>query len=56
MWCIYQCYEIDVQENTSNYEKVLTPKQKLQKLVTDIGGGWYMEKGIRDYHHWGEPN
>ena len=23
---------------------VLTPKQKFQKLITDIGGGWYMEK------------
>ena len=24
--------------------KELTPKQKLQKLMTYIGGGWYMEK------------
>ena len=22
----------------------LTYKQKIQKLMTDIGGGWYMEK------------
>ena len=22
----------------------LTPKQKVQKLMTDIGGGWYMKK------------
>ena len=44
MCSIYQCYEIDVQENTSNHEKVLTPKQKVQKLMTDIGGGWYMKK------------
>ena len=29
----------------------LTPKQKVQKLMTDIGGGWYMEKLLRDYHH-----
>ena len=29
----------------------LTPKQKVQKLITDIGGGWYMEKVLRDYHH-----
>ena len=21
----------------------LTPKEKIQKLLTDIGGGWYME-------------
>ena len=24
--------------------KPLTPKQKVQKLITDIGGGWYMGK------------
>ena len=24
--------------------KALTTKQKVQKLMTDIGGGWYMEK------------
>ena len=24
--------------------KALTPKQKVQKLMTDIGGGWYLEK------------
>ena len=24
--------------------KALTPKQKVQKLMTDIGGGWYMDK------------
>ena len=23
-------------------KKALTPKQKVQKLMTDIGGGWYM--------------
>ena len=26
---------------------VLTPKQKVQKLMTDIGGGWYMDKSAR---------
>ena len=31
--------------------KALTPKQKFQKLMTDIGGGWYIEKLLRDYHH-----
>ena len=25
----------------------LTPKQKAQKLMTYIGGGWYMEKSAR---------
>ena len=29
----------------------LTPKQKLQNLMTDIGGGWYMEKVLRDPYH-----
>ena len=24
--------------------KALTPKQNPQKLMTDIGGGWYMKK------------
>ena len=24
--------------------KVLTPKQKVQKIMTEIGGKWYMEK------------
>ena len=31
--------------------KSLSPKQNPQKLMTDIGGGWYMEKLLRDYHH-----
>ena len=25
----------------------LTPKQKFQKIMTDIGGRWYMEKSAR---------
>ena len=29
----------------------LTPKQKIQKLMTDIGRGWYMEKVLGEYHH-----
>ena len=28
-------------------ERALTSKEKTQKLLTDIGGGWYMEKGAR---------
>ena len=31
--------------------KALTPKQKSQKLMTDIGVGWCMEKLVRDYLH-----
>ena len=27
--------------------KALTPKQKVQKLMTDIGGGWYMGKSAK---------
>ena len=30
-----------------NIKIALTPKQKFQKLMTDIGGGWYMEKSDR---------
>ena len=28
-------------------KKELTPKQKVQKLMTDIGGGWYMGKSAK---------
>ena len=31
--------------------KALTPKQKVQKLMTKIGGGWCMKKVLRDYHY-----
>ena len=27
--------------------KALTPKQNFQKLMTYIGGGWYMEKSAK---------
>ena len=27
--------------------KALTPKQKSQRLMTDIGGGWYMENFLK---------
>ena len=29
----------------------LTTKQKVQKIMTGIDGGWYMEKVLRDYHY-----
>ena len=29
----------------------ISPKQKVQKIMTEIGGGWYFEKLLRDYHH-----
>ena len=29
---------------TQNVEKPLTTRKKNQKLITDIGGGWYLEK------------
>ena len=31
--------------------KYLTSKQKFQKLMIDIGGGWCTEKVLRDYLH-----
>ena len=31
--------------------KVLTPEQKVQKLMIDIGGGCYMEKLLREFLH-----
>ena len=37
-------------------KKSLTPEQTFQKIMTDIGGGWYIGKLLRDYHHWVEPN
>ena len=30
--------------------------KKLQKLLTEIGVGWYMEKILRDYHYLGYQN
>ena len=27
--------------------KVLTPKQKVQKIMTEIGGGWYMSESAK---------
>ena len=27
--------------------KLLTPKQKVQKRMKNIGGGWYMEKNAK---------
>ena len=31
--------------------KTLIPNQKFQKLMIEIGGGWYMENLLRGYHH-----
>ena len=31
-------------QKTKTIKMALTPKQKVQKPMTDIGGGWYMEK------------
>ena len=31
-----------------NFERALTSKEKIQKLLTDIGRGWYMEKSVRE--------
>ena len=32
---------------TQNVERALTSKEKNQKLLTDIGGGWYLKKCAR---------
>ena len=32
---------------TQTMIKALTPKQKVQIIMTDIGGGWYMEKSAK---------
>ena len=32
---------------SQNVERALTSKEKNQKLLTDIGGGWYLEKSAR---------
>ena len=29
----------------------LTPKQKQKKLMTNIGGGWYMDNFLKGYPH-----
>ena len=31
--------------------KALTPKQKVQKTMKYIGGGWYMKKVLTGYLH-----
>ena len=31
--------------------KQLIPIQKVQERITEIGGGWYGGKLLRDYHH-----
>ena len=41
---------------TQTVKIALTSRQKIQKLMTDIGDVWYMGKVIGDYHHYGEPN
>ena len=39
-----------------NVGKPLTTREKNQKLITDIGGGWYLEKCKRGSHRWREQN
>ena len=36
--------------------KSLSPGQTVQKPMTEIGGGWYTEKLLRDYQHLGDQN
>ena len=34
-----------------NIERSPTLREKNQKLMTDIGGGWYLKNVKGDYHH-----
>ena len=34
-----------------NVERALTSSEKNQKLMTDIGGGWYLKNVLWDYHY-----
>ena len=34
-----------------NVEKALPSREKSNKLITDIGGGWYLKILLGDYHH-----
>ena len=34
-----------------NVEKALTSSEENQKLMTDIGGGWYLKNVLGEYHH-----
>ena len=43
-WVIQHCYGRDVQTDTSKCLKITNFKRKNQKLITDIGGGWYLKK------------
>ena len=44
MWCICQCYERDVQENTSNYEKSTYSKTKIPENYDRYW--WWVVYGI----------
>ena len=45
---IFEMYNKSTKEMFKQIPKTMTkqliPKQKFQKLMTEIGGGWYMEK------------
>ena len=34
-----------------NVERALTSEEENQKLMTDIGSGWYLKNVLGDYHH-----
>ena len=34
-----------------NFDRALPSREKNQKLMTDIGGGWYLKNVKGDYHH-----
>ena len=40
MWNVEHSYERDIQKIPTTMTKPLIPKRKVQKLITEIGGGW----------------
>ena len=50
-----ESYSIAIEEMfkqiPQNFEKAITSREKNQKLMKDIGGGWYLKNVKRDYHH-----
>ena len=45
-----------IKQTPTTMTKALSPKQKVQKLMIESGGGWYMEHFLRECHHLGDQN
>ena len=48
-------YSTDMKETfkqiPTTISKPLSPRKKLQIIMTEMGGGWHMEKLLIKYHH-----